>query len=252
MKVEKNSLSNKLALPIGILGLFSGIFYFIYSNFINVEKTDLRFTVLTNTSIVEIKDNLNKLKIIYDSINVLENDKDISFTIIEFRNAGKKSLINSDYDMSLPFGLRIVNGDLINKPEIINSSDKKYFSDIIDKSDNNNIFLKKKIIDPEEFIQIKFYTIHDKKNKPILEFFGKISNQKVIPIIDTVKEAKIDYEREATLTKITTILSIALITILSLLTLSLYKNNNIRLKTNNLLHKKYEDLLDKIGELEKK
>ena len=48
---------------------------------------------------------------------------------------------------------------------------------------------------------------------------------------------------ESNLTKITTILSIALITILSLLTLSLYKNNNIRLKTNNMLHKKNDELI---------
>ncbi|WP_299128416.1 ATP-binding protein [uncultured Winogradskyella sp.] len=48
---------------------------------------------------------------------------------------------------------------------------------------------------------------------------------------------------EENFTRITTILSIALITILSLLTLSLYKNNNIRLKTNNMLHKKNDELI---------
>lgn len=48
---------------------------------------------------------------------------------------------------------------------------------------------------------------------------------------------------DETFTRITTVLSIALITILSLLTLSLYKNNNIRLKTNNMLHKKNDELI---------
>lgn len=52
-----------------------------------------------------------------------------------------------------------------------------------------------------------------------------------------------DLKAESTFTRITTILSIALITILSLLTLSLYKNNNIRLKTNNMLHKKNDELI---------
>jgi len=57
-------------------------------------------------------------------------------------------------------------------------------------------------------------------------------------------KAQIDeVNRESTFTRITTILSIALITILSLLTLSLYKNNNIRLKTNNMLHKKNDELI---------
>ena len=56
-------------------------------------------------------------------------------------------------------------------------------------------------------------------------------------------KAQIDeVSAESNFTRITTVLSIALITILSLLTLSLYKNNNIRLKTNNMLHKKNDSL----------
>ncbi len=55
---------------------------------------------------------------------------------------------------------------------------------------------------------------------------------------------EIKEKNEATsMSRLTTILSVALITILSLLTLSLYKNNNIRLKTNNMLYKKNEELL---------
>jgi len=63
---------------------------------------------------------------------------------------------------------------------------------------------------------------------------------------DNYQELKTKVEEQEaanSLTKITTILSIALITILSLLTLSLYKNNNIRLKTNNMLHKKNDELI---------
>ncbi|WP_178983592.1 ATP-binding protein [Winogradskyella helgolandensis] len=52
-----------------------------------------------------------------------------------------------------------------------------------------------------------------------------------------------DINAESAFTRITTILSIALITILSLLTLSLYKNNNIRLNTNTMLHKKNDELI---------
>ena len=70
---------------------------------------------------------------------------------------------------------------------------------------------------------------------------------------ESINEYKKEYEdlknqmdevkAEGNFTRITTVLSIALITILSLLTLSLYKNNNIRLKTNNMLHKKNDELI---------
>lgn len=74
------------------------------------------------------------------------------------------------------------------------------------------------------------------QNSKFITQYNKAENQEL--------QAQIDTEKAGTsLTRITTILSIALITILSLLTLSLYKNNNIRLKTNNMLHKKNDELI---------
>lgn len=60
---------------------------------------------------------------------------------------------------------------------------------------------------------------------------------------EQLKQQIDEVSAESNFTRVTTILSIALITILSLLTLSLYKNNNIRLKTNNMLHKKNDELI---------
>lgn len=74
-----------------------------------------------------------------------------------------------------------------------------------------------------------------------------ISNQSINEYKDAenaqLKNQMDELSKESNFTRITTILSIALITILSLLTLSLYKNNNIRLKTNNMLHKKNDELI---------
>lgn len=71
--------------------------------------------------------------------------------------------------------------------------------------------------------------------------------QLIIADMDAVIKNQADEINEkneaSSLTRLITILSVALITILSLLTLSLYKNNNIRLKTNNMLYKKNEELL---------
>jgi len=61
--------------------------------------------------------------------------------------------------------------------------------------------------------------------------------------LDKLKDEIKEKNEASSLTRLITILSVALITILSLLTLSLYKNNNIRLKTNNMLYKKNEELL---------
>lgn len=92
-------------------------------------------------------------------------------------------------------------------------------------------YLKQYFILSDSLIkQKKIYLSPEKKDQ--------IYNSKEI----AYKEENLNQSEKIMVTKVTTILSIALITILSLLTLSLYKNNNIRLKSNNILHKKNDEL----------
>ena len=99
-----------------------------------------------------------------------------------------------------------------------------------------NEYLRKHIKLSDSILNIKRENLSAKDNSKFINEYNKAENQELQVRID---EAEAGFN----LTKITTILSIALITILSLLTLSLYKNNNIRLRTNNMLHKKNDELI---------
>ena len=97
-------------------------------------------------------------------------------------------------------------------------------------------YLKKYMKLSDSLLQVKRANLSPEKRIKIL-----LNNQ-----TEFQKEQAANLEekiKENNLSKLTTILSIALITILSLLTLSLYKNNNIRLKTNNMLHIKNSELI---------
>ncbi|MGY0391766.1 ATP-binding protein [Bizionia sp. KMM 8389] len=97
-------------------------------------------------------------------------------------------------------------------------------------------YLKKHMHLSDSLLQVKRANLSPEKRVKIL-----LNNQ-----TEFQKEQAANLEekiKENNLSKLTTILSIALITILSLLTLSLYKNNNIRLKTNNMLHIKNSELI---------
>ncbi|RSK42028.1 ATP-binding protein [Mangrovimonas spongiae] len=99
-----------------------------------------------------------------------------------------------------------------------------------------NSFLKKYVSISDSLLEVKRNNLSNEKRIQLLT-----DNQ-----TEYQKEQSADLEEQKAandLSKLTTILSIALITILSLLTLSLYKNNNIRLKTNNMLHKKNSELI---------
>ncbi len=100
----------------------------------------------------------------------------------------------------------------------------------------SNQYLRKHIQLSDSLLDIKRENLSPEKKSQFINEY-KDSERKQMAV--QLEEA----DASNNLTRITTILSIALITILSLLTLSLYKNNNIRLKTNNMLHKKNDELI---------
>lgn len=101
---------------------------------------------------------------------------------------------------------------------------------------NSLDYVKKHIQLSDSILNVKRENLEYGKTGQSINNYKDAKNAQLRAQIDEVSA-------ESTFTRITTILSIALITILSLLTLSLYKNNNIRLKTNNMLHKKNDELI---------
>ncbi len=127
------------------------------------------------------------------------------------------------------------------KNNIIGNISESYstLSEIYERTKNYqlaNEFLKKHIHLSDSILDIKRVNLSPENKIQFINNYHEAEKKQM--------EVKLE-EADASnnLTRITTILSIALITILSLLTLSLYKNNNIRLKTNNMLHKKHDELV---------
>ncbi|EPR74236.1 Histidine kinase [Winogradskyella psychrotolerans RS-3] len=112
-------------------------------------------------------------------------------------------------------------------------------SDIHEKNEdykNSHYYIKKHIHLSDSILNIKRENLVPGISGQNISNYNDAKNAQLKAQIDEVKA-------DSAFTRITTILSIALITILSLLTLSLYKNNNIRLNTNTMLHKKNDELI---------
>jgi len=131
--------------------------------------------------------------------------------------------------------------DLAKKNGYLENINQGYLvlSDIYEKKADFKLsseYLRKHISLSDSILNLKKESFSTDKKAQYLSQYNSDNYQELKTKVE-------EQEAENSLTKITTILSIALITILSLLTLSLYKNNNIRLKTNNMLHKKNDELV---------
>lgn len=226
-----------------IVGILLAVFY------INTPESNLEMKILANTSLIDIKEDFPKLNIVYDSIDFINDKKNISITILEIVNTGNKSISTNDYDLKLPFGFKLINANLIKTPELVSSSDSEYFKDIIKNNKENSIILNYKIIDPKEYVQLKFYSIHNNEVKPKIESLGKISGQKKIKIIDNSEVDLLKDKKAIQMHRFTQGLSSALIIILSLLTLSLYKKTVLKVRDISYLKEKNNELKNKIEKM---
>ncbi|WP_281233010.1 hypothetical protein [Flavobacterium gelatinilyticum] len=149
--------------------------------FYPVEAT-LKYNILLNTSVLDIKADVAKLKVSYDSIDLIKGKQNVSIVIMQVRNDGNKDIKLEDYDRNNEFGFRIENGKILNKPEIVRSSDLGYFSDVVSDFTENKVKFKYKLIDEDQFWTIKFLVIHSKKEQINIIPIGKISGMKKIDI----------------------------------------------------------------------
>lgn len=131
--------------------------------------------------------------------------------------------------------------DIAQTHHIIENINRAYLtlSKIYDKKNdyaNAYLYIQKHLKLADSLLNIQGSNLSSRQSAQYVNEYLDAENTKLKAMVDEVNA-------ESNFTRITTILSIALITILSLLTLSLYKNNNIRLKTNNMLHKKNDELI---------
>lgn len=188
---------------------------------------------------IQLKDYKTAKAILEKTIILAKKHDQVGLLSSAYINSGKvlQKLGNSDLGLSLAHqGLELAEDNAI--PEYINDG-YLALSDIYEENADyklSNEYLRKHMMLSDSLLDIKReFLSPERKSQFISEY--KDSEYKEMEV--KLEEA----DASNNLTRITTILSIALITILSLLTLSLYKNNNIRLKTNNMLHKKNDELI---------
>jgi hypothetical protein len=206
---------------IGIIGFLFSIFTYIYT-----AKPDLKYNLLANTSVLDVKEAVNKLSVTYDSINILESNQNISIILLEIKNEGDKNITLNDFDQRSQFGIKIIGGRLLKKPELITSSDNDYFKDVILNYSKDDVKFKYKLIDTDQYFRIKLLVLHPKKNIPIVKPIGKISGMNKIDVTSFIELKSVNNAKEKLILLFCIFFSLIILITILLFIISGQKKNN--------------------------
>ena len=160
----------------GFLVGIAGIAFAIYTIYFYKEKPNIEYYQLTNTNVLDVKENLTKLDVLYDSTSIKKNKQSLRVITIKILNNGNEDLGPLHYDQTVPLGLKVNQGVIVETPQIIETSNE-YIADRlkINWDNENEISFSQFIINTNESFTLKLLLLTKENVIPEIETTGYIA-----------------------------------------------------------------------------
>jgi hypothetical protein len=178
-----NNIASKTVLA--LIGLFAAVIT-IYA-FLQEKSVDVRYEIIANTNVLDFNADISKLEVSYDSTNLKQSNENLRIITIKIINNGKQHLFKEYLDNNDPLGLVISSGKIIEKPDLIQTSNDYLKRNIkLHNFTKNKLTFSQVILESGEFFVLKLLILHQKDEIPKINSFGKIAGQKNIEVVNSV------------------------------------------------------------------
>lgn len=187
--MEKNTITNlfehyAIKTVLALLGIIGTVFTFI--TYFQENEVNLKYEITANTNVLDFNADVNKLEVFYDSTNLKLTKENLRIYTIKVINNGRKDLIKEYYDSNDPLGIMISTGQIIENPEIIQSSNDYIKRNIkISNFEKAKITFSQIILETNEYFIIKLLILHKTDSIPRIIPIGKIAGQKDVIVINS-------------------------------------------------------------------
>lgn len=173
-----------------IIGLFFGVLS-VYVDFFRSSDPDLTFNVLSNATVFDIKEDIGKLDVLYDSTSLTKQGKTISLITIKIANSGNGSILREHFDSVSPLRLYIDSTKIVQNPQIIETNDTYLNKSVkFSRVSDNEFKINPFIFDKGKYFIIKVLAIHRQGITPIVKADGKIARIDKFEILSSYNNQK--------------------------------------------------------------
>ena len=142
------------------------------------------FKVVRESNVLDLHQPVLDLTISYRGEDIKKKNKNLRIMTVRVENDGDTDIRQGDYDHKQPWGIRLLDADIVEQPKIVDSN-SQYIRDNADPNvDKNNVIMFNKIIlERGKFFVVEFQVLYDLTKKPRMEAVGKITGIETVPII---------------------------------------------------------------------
>ena len=161
----------------------SSLLIAIYAEFIKKDEPKLEYEIISSTGFINNQETSANLTILVDTLDVQENHLNITAYSIKVENKGTKHIRYDDYDKGA-FGLKIIDGQLLEPPTLLQSATahirEMYVANTDSLKDNCFVNIPSLSLDVADNYIIRVVLLHDVDKTPRFMPEGKIVGQKNI------------------------------------------------------------------------
>ena len=157
----------------------------IYTEFIRDRHPQVRFEVVSDASVLDVREKLGNLEIMYDGVDIQKAKKSLRVIVFRVINEGPDDVLKGHYDEKSPLGFRVFNGSLV-RAEIIGSSNNYLKESLsIRLQGQNTAVFDPVILEASESFIVKSLILYSEGTRPTIEPTGKIAGVREIKVIDS-------------------------------------------------------------------
>ena len=159
----------------------------IYSEFVRDRRPQVRFEVISDASVLDVREQLGNLEIIYDGRDIKKAKQSLRVAVLRISNAGADDILISSYDQRSPLGFRVSGGNLL-RAEILSTSNAYLRQTLrIDLTTPDTALFTPVIIDSNEWFTVKSLILHSDGSLPTFQPVGKIAGVRDIRLVDSTQ-----------------------------------------------------------------
>ncbi|MDH1535680.1 hypothetical protein N5E99_07940 [Pseudomonas chengduensis] len=160
----------------------------LYFGFIYERKGEVSILVSPPAKVLDIHEAVGGLEVSYAGQNLKDSGKTLWAVVVYFTNTGNSGINKIEFDDQDLLGIGVVNGEIVDRPEIDGSVDYLKRNLKIDYS-KESIRLHPFIMEPGDTVTLNFLVLGVESAKPEFKVLGKVSgvSEPVITRLDDDK-----------------------------------------------------------------
>lgn len=155
----------------------------IYNEFIKNPNPALSVHILSDTNVLDVRENVPELKIIYGDVDIKNLNQTLSVLVFRVQNSGGAPILNAYYDENVSPSLALTVGRFVKVEQVAATSDYLRTSAQTVQTNQSTLQLPRVIMEPGEGYTVKALVLHGPRNGLPLKASGKIAGAKDIPVL---------------------------------------------------------------------